>query len=126
MDDWSGTATQALSRSYIRDYPLDAAKRIEAMPAREVAEALAEQPVDAIGPLFGSLAPDVAADLLRLLFVIRHFPPPSTGQPLSVKCRQNPWPCIAATSACKARMARASDSTYAGRSVGQLGKLATN
>jgi magnesium transporter len=67
MDDWSGTATQALSRSYIRDYPLDAAKRIEAMPAREVAEALAEQPVDAIGPLFGSLAPDVAADLLRLL-----------------------------------------------------------
>ncbi len=67
MDDWSGTAVQALSRSYVRDYPLDAAKRIEAMPPGEVAEALAEQPVGAIAPLFGALAPDVAASLLRLL-----------------------------------------------------------
>ncbi len=56
-----------MSRSYIRDYPLDAAKRIEAMPAEEVAEALVDQPIAAIGPLFGTLAPDVAASLLRLL-----------------------------------------------------------
>jgi magnesium transporter len=67
MDDWSGTAVQALSRSYFRDYPLDAAKQIEAMPPAEVAEALAEQPIDAVGPLFGALAPDIAAQLLRQL-----------------------------------------------------------
>jgi len=67
MDEWSGTAIQALSRSYIRDYPLDAAKRIEAMPAQEVVEALVDQPVAAIAPLFATLAPDVAADLLRRL-----------------------------------------------------------
>ena len=62
---------QSLNRSFLKDYPLDAAKRIEAMPAREAAEALIDQPVAAISPLFAWLAPDVAAKLLT------HLPAPT-------------------------------------------------
>ncbi|WP_119165520.1 magnesium transporter [Algihabitans albus] len=60
-------AVQYLNRSYIRDFPLDAAKQVEAMPPGEVAEILAEQPIPSIAPLFGWLAPDVAAKLLSYL-----------------------------------------------------------
>ena len=61
------SAVQQLNRSYIHDYALDAAKQIETMPPAEAAEALIEQPLEAIAPLFVWLAPDVAANLLRHL-----------------------------------------------------------
>ncbi len=61
------SAVQQLNRSYIHDYALDAAKQIETMPPAEAAEALVEQPLEAIAPLFVWLAPDVAANLLRHL-----------------------------------------------------------
>ena len=63
----AGSAVELLNRNYIRDFPLDAAKHLEAMPPSEVADALAGQPAEAIGPLFGWLAPDVAARLLSQL-----------------------------------------------------------
>lgn len=60
-------AAKVLNRSYIHDFPLDAAKHVETMPPREAAEALADQPAEAVAPLFGCLAPDVAAELLSHL-----------------------------------------------------------
>ncbi len=60
-------AIAQLNRVYLRDFPLGAAKLLEAMPPAEVAQALAEQPADAIGSVFDSMAPDVAASLLSHL-----------------------------------------------------------
>jgi len=60
-------AIAQLNRVYLRDFPLGAAKLLEAMPPAEVALALAEQPAEAIGSLFDSMAPDVAASLLSHL-----------------------------------------------------------
>ncbi len=56
-------AIAELNRVYLRDFPLGAAKQLEAMPPAEVAQALADQPVEAIGSLFETMAPDVAASL---------------------------------------------------------------
>lgn len=67
MTGGTAVAVQALNRSYVYDYPLDAAKRLEGMSPSEAAEVLADQPAQAIVPLFGWLAPDIGADLLRRL-----------------------------------------------------------
>lgn len=60
-------AIAQLNRVYLRDFSLGAAKLLEAMPPAEVAQALADQPADAIGALFDTMAPDVAASLLSHL-----------------------------------------------------------
>ena len=70
MTGHAENAIAQLNRAYLRDLPLGAAKRLEAMPPEEVAQALVDQPADAIGLLFGAMAPDVAASLLS------HLPDP--------------------------------------------------
>ena len=70
-------AIAELNRVYLRDFPLGAAKEVEAMPPAEVAEALAGQPVAAIAPLMETLAPDIAAGLLE------HLPEKTAAEILS-------------------------------------------
>lgn len=67
MKGHADIAIAELNRVYLRDFPLGAAKQLEAMPPAEVAQALADQPVEAIGSLFETMAPDVAASLLAHL-----------------------------------------------------------
>ncbi len=64
MTGQADIAIAELNRAYLRDFPLGAAKQLEAMPPAEAAQALTDQPVDAIGSLFEAMAPDVAAGLL--------------------------------------------------------------
>lgn len=64
MTGSADVAIAELNRTYLRDFPLGAAKQLEAMPPAEAAQALADQPAEAIGSLFEAMAPDVAADLL--------------------------------------------------------------
>ena len=52
-------AVAALNLRFLLDYPREAARRIEAMPAREVSAMLAAQPVHAVVPVWQSLATDV-------------------------------------------------------------------
>jgi len=65
MSGQASIAVHALNQRYIKEYPLDAAKRIELMPPAEAAETLSVQPVAVMTILFGWLAPDFAAGLLR-------------------------------------------------------------
>jgi magnesium transporter len=58
------TAIAQLNRVYLRDFPLGAAKQLEAIPPKEAAEALAGQPAEAIAALFETMASDVAANVL--------------------------------------------------------------
>jgi magnesium transporter len=60
-------AIAALNSVYLRDFPLGAAKDVEAMPPSEVAKALAGHPVPTLASLMESLAPDIAASLLGFL-----------------------------------------------------------
>jgi len=53
------TAVAALNLRFLLDYPREAARRLEAMPAREVSALLAAQPVHAVVPVWNSLATDV-------------------------------------------------------------------
>ena len=52
-------AVAALNLRFLLDYPREAARRIESMPADEVSSLLAEQPVHAVVPVWHSLATDV-------------------------------------------------------------------
>jgi magnesium transporter len=52
-------AVAALNLRYLLDYPREAARRIETMPAREVSAMLADQPLHAVIPVWHSLATDV-------------------------------------------------------------------
>ncbi len=67
MPGQSAKAVEVLNYNYLQDYPLDAAKQIESMPPGDIAQALATQSAEAVGSLFGWMAPDVAAGLLRHL-----------------------------------------------------------
>ncbi len=67
MPGQSAKAVEVLNYNYLQDYPLDAAKQIESMPPGDIAQALATQSSEAVGSLFGWMAPDVAAGLLRHL-----------------------------------------------------------
>ncbi|MBE0614496.1 MAG: magnesium transporter [Burkholderiales bacterium] len=55
----AAAAVAALNRRFLLDYPREAARRIEAMPAREVSAMLAAHPVHAVVPVWQSLATDV-------------------------------------------------------------------
>ncbi|MES3007923.1 MAG: magnesium transporter [Pseudomonadota bacterium] len=57
----------ALTRKFLLDYPREAALKIEAMEAEEVAVVLALQPVYALLMMWRYLLPSVAADLLNAL-----------------------------------------------------------
>jgi len=55
----TAAAVAALNLRFLLDYPREAARRIEAMPAGEVSALLAAQPVHAVVPVWHSLATDV-------------------------------------------------------------------
>lgn len=55
----AAAAVDALNLRFLLDYPREAARRIEAMPAREVSVMLAAQPLHAVLPAWHSLATDV-------------------------------------------------------------------
>jgi len=59
MNAGAQTAVAALNLRFLLDYPREAARRIEAMPASEVSAMLADQPMHAIVPVWHSLATDV-------------------------------------------------------------------
>lgn len=52
---------------FVAAHPAEAARVLEAMPAAETAEAMADLPVDALPPLIRCLAPYAAANALALL-----------------------------------------------------------
>ena len=60
-------AAVTLTRRYFLDYPLSAAQRLEEMPPKAAAQALAEHPAPVLVPVFVDLAPDAGAAILRLL-----------------------------------------------------------
>ncbi len=59
MSAGAEAAVAALNLRFLLDYPREAARRIEAMPAHEVGAMLAAQPVHAVVPVWHSLATDV-------------------------------------------------------------------
>ena len=59
MSAGAAAAVAALNLRFLLDYPREAARRIEGMPAREVSALLAAQPVHALVPVWHSLATDV-------------------------------------------------------------------
>ena len=60
-------AEAALAQRFLLDYPNEAARQIEAMPATGAAALLAVQPPHAALPAWQALAPDVALAVLELL-----------------------------------------------------------
>lgn len=67
MNTSTETAVAALNLRFLLDYPREAARRIETMPAREVSELLAAQPVHAVLPVWHSLAADVEQAIFNKL-----------------------------------------------------------
>lgn len=67
MAGQSDAAVRVLNEKFLREFPIQAAKRLETMKPDEIRDALADQPVAAIVPLITWLASDVAAELLRRL-----------------------------------------------------------
>lgn len=61
------TAVAALNLRYLLDYPREAARRLEAMPAREVGLMLAAQPTHALVPVWHCLAADLEQALVGQL-----------------------------------------------------------
>lgn len=59
MSNGAEAAIAALNQHFLLDYPREAAWRIEAMPASEVGQLLAAQPVHVVVPVWHSLASDV-------------------------------------------------------------------
>jgi magnesium transporter len=59
MNAGAQAAVAALNLRFLLDYPREAARRIEAMPAREVSAMMADQPLHAIVPVWHNLATDV-------------------------------------------------------------------
>lgn len=60
-------AVSALNARYLSSFPLEAAKRIEALPFDETAAILSGQEVETLRPLWDFLAPDVAAAVISRL-----------------------------------------------------------
>ena len=60
-------AEAALTQRYLLDYPHEAARLFEAMPAAEAVELLATQPPHAVSRAWQALATDVACNVLQLL-----------------------------------------------------------
>lgn len=60
-------AVDTLNRYFLRDYPREAAREIEALPPEAVAPALAEQPTAVLAGVWEHLLPDTAESLLLRL-----------------------------------------------------------
>ena len=61
------TPVDALTRAFLLNYPRDAARKIETMPAEQAALLLRDQPVYVLLPVWKQLLPGIADDLLRQL-----------------------------------------------------------
>ena len=57
-------AVNTLTRSFLGDYPREAAREIESLPPESVAPVLAEQPLSVLTRVWEHLLPDVAEGLL--------------------------------------------------------------
>ena len=62
-----GAATAKLERRFLLDFPWEAARRIETLPASETAPPLTRQPAEVLAPLWRLLLPETAARLLTRL-----------------------------------------------------------
>jgi len=60
-------AADLLTRTFLLDFPKQAARKIESMPSDEVASILGAQPIYALQPVWEMLAPEVANRLLLAL-----------------------------------------------------------
>lgn len=60
-------AESALEGRYLKDYPREAARRLEAMPTEEAAEVIAAHPLALVVPVWEQLAADVQERLLECL-----------------------------------------------------------
>lgn len=58
------TPVDALNRAFLLNYPRDAARKIETMPAQQVADLLRDQPAYVLLPVWTKLSPGVADRLL--------------------------------------------------------------
>ncbi|HUJ86198.1 MAG TPA: magnesium transporter [Burkholderiales bacterium] len=67
MSAESSSAVAALNQRYLLDYPHEAARQLEAMPAEDVAELLAAPAPHAAARAWQALAPDIAAAVLELV-----------------------------------------------------------
>ena len=67
MSAAADVAIAALNRNFLLDYPREAARRIETLPAKEVSELLAAQPLHVMLPVWGNLASDVEESLFAQL-----------------------------------------------------------
>ena len=65
MPGRSATAVNALNARYLLDYPLDAAKHVEALSADDAAAVLTAHDVRTLRHLWEFIAPDVAASVVR-------------------------------------------------------------
>jgi magnesium transporter len=61
------TPVDALTRAFLLNYPRDAARKIETMPAEQAALLLRDQPVYVLLPVWKQLLPGIADDLLQQL-----------------------------------------------------------
>jgi magnesium transporter len=71
------TAVLALENRFLRDYPREAARRLEALPAEEAAQVIEGQPTGVIIPVWEQLASYVQERFAR------RFPPPLVGRLLT-------------------------------------------
>jgi len=61
------SALESVFRAYVAEHPVDAARALEALPAREAAPLLHGLPSGLVGPVLERLNPDAAAELLTVL-----------------------------------------------------------
>ena len=72
----SAPVVSALNARFLKSFPLDAAKQIEALLSDEAAAILGDYDIETLRPVWDFLAPDVAAAIIRRLdepFVSRLF-----------------------------------------------------
>lgn len=88
MTDQITQAADILNRRFFLDYPTEAARKIENLPAAEVIDAVMRQPVKVIIPAITKLTADTASRLLRALpdaisdELLSELPPPSAVRAL--------------------------------------------
>ena len=61
------TPVDALNRAFLLNYPRDAARKIETMPAGQAADLLRDQPTYVLLPVWSKLSPGVVDSLLLQL-----------------------------------------------------------
>jgi magnesium transporter len=67
MPDDMAAGVQALARSFVRQFPGDAARRLEGLPPNDITTVVRAEPPEHAVPLLERLAPNVAAETLATL-----------------------------------------------------------